>query len=1065
MNNTQFRYSALTIIVGSIYLLNLTSLQVKSGPTSNAVHMKGSTRLNIPPDGTKRVSVESGGGGGGGGGKVNPNKAVAEVKSQKIGDSNKFQARMMQQDQQSSQNSYYADSWHPHSLVPTFTDQEQGDEMVALASDSYGAEQSFQPNNQSSFAEAIPISKSEHRSMGTSHKSGKPLHADESLTPRAPSSTSNAKMHSSPADEYYSDEEEDEEEQGKMMPGEYDNQPAYQEHKDVSLHNKFRQTTQNKYRSDNNQYADYTDNDGYRSPTVESSMNKTSIKTSPISNSDKSWLPTTGSNSSDNNQHFDKQLEPFQQPKSQTPTQTQAKQSQQRPHEVSERLSSLLSGRTLGKTDVAIEYLKSILESRQNLLAVGNLTSSNSSATKQLSVESYFDKNAASQQKILPQINQNREFPLKSSISNENENSKPEKSYDAKDTADTNIPLNIDKTAGKTFLSQQADAKFTINDVKPTPNLDSAIQTQSYQTSTTSSPTIQMSSKSMAQDNRQYMIYQDELSSGNIPNGTPLGGDYIDSHDDYPRAFLGSHLQHLQQRQQRQQLQMFPQESNPSPVRQLPDQRVEEALSPAPSPGNQPQHQYPAPLKKPNQSDKLKIDYNSFPVFEQRVPQQGISTSSRYFQMQQMSNKYSPQAEQKLSEAAFLGQETRKDKGPHYEEDHKILANQLEKNNLNKTDGSNNQDRVMRPDDEGKYAQHEILGQAKQNVQDYNQRNQKQQQSSISSKIYKDEVDQPQAAKQALNLNLQPSQLQQQQLPTQAKFFDTQFGMKQKPPKIVSYNYFENPSETGESELMATNYQLGDALYSSNGGIEQLLSQTELDAIQSQFMTAEHPVVPVVEHQPQQQRQHPAMYQANYQDSSLAGLLSNWKPNDQVKNLQKLNSPTKEAGENLKELASEEDHIRVMAPSRLDLPLSQSKIHDLSGKPDDVASRLASKQMEFDGKKKKSLIVYLNHPRPVDMSKVSLNSDGLSLAQSIGEQPTDTFISAKEFDSHGLSKDSKHLDVSNIRGLGDVKESQDKDGLSVVVIGDAYKYKKIVLLISSKSGGLKFIPMVKDMKK
>ena len=125
--------------------------------------------------------------------------------------------------------------------------------------------------------------------------------------------------------------------------------------------------------------------------------------------------------------------------------------------------------------------------------------------------------------------------------------------------------------------------------------------------------------------------------------------------------------------------------------------------------------------------------------------------------------------------------------------------------------------------------------------------------------------------------------------------------------------------------------------------------------------------------------------------------------------------------------------------------------------------------------KKKSLIVYLNHPRADDMAKVASSATDDSLAQLISDQTSgDPFVSAKEFDSHGLSKDTKHLDVSSLRGLGlagnsgvdgTTKDGQDKDGLSVVVIGDAHKYKKIVLLISSKSGGLKFIPMVKDMKR
>lgn len=235
-----------------------------------------------------------------------------------------------------------------------------------------------------------------------------------------------------------------------------------------------------------------------------------------------------------------------------------------------------------------------------------------------------------------------------------------------------------------------------------------------------------------------------------------------------------------------------------------------------------------------------------------------------------------------------------------------------------------------------------------------------------------------------------------------------------------------------------------------------MLSGSELEAIQNQFMTADHPMVQVNNHSPTEHHQQrpdsppPSHhdFQANEQDANLAGLLASLRPKGySPEALQKLTGPGLNSEESMRELASSEHPVSIRAPQQAGQTNQQVPV-----------------KVGEEIKKKKSLIVYLNHPRSSDMS--SGHSDGL--AQSVSDQLMESQISAKEFDSHGLSKESKHLDISSLRGLGasDSKEgATDKDGLSVVVIGDAYKYKKIVLLISSKTGGLKFIPMVKDMKK
>lgn len=303
-----------------------------------------------------------------------------------------------------------------------------------------------------------------------------------------------------------------------------------------------------------------------------------------------------------------------------------------------------------------------------------------------------------------------------------------------------------------------------------------------------------------------------------------------------------------------------------------------------------------------------------------------------------------------------------------------------------------------------------------------------------------------------------------------------------KPPKIVSYNYFESPNEPGSpGEMIATNYQLGDALYSSSGGVEQTLSNGELEAIHTQFMTSEHPVVPAESMKSYGAPVDPlGQVQVDFQNDQLGhGIKTAGDYRGEV--LQRIHNgnSARHNEEIMKEMASNEDVTRSVGASQIltgsmpnqlaqPLILADPRLNDRDHRAYAPLGPVPLPELDSDGKpKRKSLIVYLNHPRPIDMSKVSSsNQEAYNLAQAVNnEHGRDSFVSAKEFDSHGLSKENKHLDVSNLHDFHGLKEGQDKDGLSVVVIGDAYKYKKIVLLISSKAGGLKFIPMVKDMKK
>lgn len=261
-----------------------------------------------------------------------------------------------------------------------------------------------------------------------------------------------------------------------------------------------------------------------------------------------------------------------------------------------------------------------------------------------------------------------------------------------------------------------------------------------------------------------------------------------------------------------------------------------------------------------------------------------------------------------------------------------------------------------------------------------------------------------------------------------------------------------------------TNFRFGDSLLSSNGEVEHMLSSSELEAIQNQFMTAEHPVVPLNEPAAPHRLPHagPGLHLDQNLSQLVASLKSGNAGNISPELSQRLSSAQGQQEEMLKELASNQHESLGTIVSA---PPAEAKPQLVSAQP----TLQSSTQQKSVADKKKSLIVYLNHPRPDDMSRAASSSED-SLAQLISEQTSgDPFVSAKEFDSHGLSKETKHLDVSSLRGLGgpETKEltTDNKDGLSVVVIGDAYKYKKIVLLISSKSGGLKFIPMVKDMRR
>lgn len=339
---------------------------------------------------------------------------------------------------------------------------------------------------------------------------------------------------------------------------------------------------------------------------------------------------------------------------------------------------------------------------------------------------------------------------------------------------------------------------------------------------------------------------------------------------------------------------------------------------------------------------------------------------------------------------------------------------------------------------------------------------------------------------------------------------------KQAQTRLISLNYpTADAHYNGEGELTATQYQLDDSLYRSNGAFEKHLSSSELESIRSQFQSAEHPIVAFqnaadTHHQQQQptansqlkqvgleksvpqyhQTSTSQLYQRQQQqqqqlhEPSLSSLLNQFRVaegEEQLKELASLDAApaivrpdtTKiqpEVGEpqvpaGVQASAGEQTQknallAKLFAEQSMELSHPQSQIQRSSGKPQNATATVG------DGLAgKKNLIVYLNHPRPSGISKLRLQQAAAAAAEK--DEETAFVAAAKEYDfAAGLSKETKQLDVSNLVGKSVDGDGDSKDGLSVVVIGDAYKYKKIILLISSKADtGLKLIPMVKDLSK
>lgn len=982
--------------------------------------------------------------------------------------SKRFQSRMMQTDNLKSINHKQissrsaevtyplSDGWSPHNLVPTFTDQEQGDDMVALASDQDPAEAEFpslSPHQGDPRASALPEQQNiDQQRLAAGQQDDRKIKDPSGLQPvQNPSSKGRPEQGKAAKqlEELYPDDDDQDELDESGMPGRGMNKAT--ELRDSSIADVTSKGSLNvdKSISSTESIRDLRTEDHFalgenQAGLRNSNMSKVELlvdQKQPLE-PERGWLPSLKSGN-------------------RQPVKPMKAEGQR--YSTAEKLAHLFGGReasggALSKADVAIEYLKNMLRNRQNSTSSSPPTGDRQVMSTLTPPSPTKTSNANRLSVLANKLNQILNYTAVEQVTTP----VVEQSIRLQDEP-TKRPRQVEETqlqqqsSFRGMFGLSSDAKFSVGDAKALPLA------------------IENGRQPLEPINKHPQLEQPEIHQAN--------GELTDLTDEYQ---AGYRLQNQQQFQ-------LGLESQPVPSRQPLDATHHYDMQHSVQrPSRDIPVQAPPPmLMQSAVGPRLNQEYRHIDMSRgqavlgerdhrppMNIPQMNIAQSNRFFRME------------KLSDVPNLGQPIGQPRPPPTikTKNHPLVDPQggvvghvdsfsgpgprrpnqgAVKEAIKaspKGDGSSRlRSKVIderKPESTAKTS----VNQRPDGMKDVH--NQPPQTTLISSKIYKNEyhIEHPE---------LQPLPQQevfQRPLQDVEHNFHGPSQQNLKPPKIVSYNYFESPAELGNpGELIATNYQLGDALYSSNGGIEHTLSNGELEAIQNQFITGEHPIVPIHgrdqtksypsdAHLPVDFREHHTGSDIKPVDMRLDGLsrhnLNRIRHNDDI----------------MKELASNEDASRSISappvhqiprPIMLDEFRSGDKEHRLNTVFD------PSIESDVDGKtKRKSLIVYLNHPRPDDMSKVSsTNGEGYNLAQTVNDQPADSFISAKEFDSHGLSKENKHLDVSNLQEFSDLKEGQDKDGLSVVVIGDAYKYKKIVLLISSKSGGLKFIPMVKDMKK
>lgn len=998
------------------------------------------------------------------------------------------------------------DSWHRSNLMPTYADQEQGDEMIALADETH--ERTFAISHNKD-----PINKNNKdiKSSGTQAQSG-------------PVSMRSIGHHNQNSelfinDEYYNDsEEEDSSEDGsdtELLRG------------DTERYNK---TPVHDPESTNTTMYQH-----HKQQSTSSSSSLPSTTTAPLGDSP-SKLPIL---SSWQNRVANKEAKSSQLNQTTAINGEQIGQHQQ-------KLASLLSSRqssSLNRANVAIEYLRSMLKGRNN--ENNTLHNSNDQSNSMDSNQHANFQRLSSIANRLNQIlaiNQNGQSASNQSIARPtySDEIRPEPKSTASNS--NNMTSSFEQMLRPaTYL----DGKFSVNDAK--------FPTNSQAEKLSTLPQVHVS------DNQQTN-FQDSSSSIPFPksahpidlththgqkNGTPLGGDYMEHLDDYPRTHAAAAANVLlkQQQQQQQQNNNLPnsnglptlnQQTSPlfrlsshgfEPESEQQSQHLpsvshsEPQFRPIPSPTT---HQINTPqipenpdsegdflLQAASQLNRQKLKYyqpklSISNVMESQHPSSRFNGPNHhaYKQHQRTESVDVKSGEQQLNHSMKLNGGL---KSPvsiskaalQVAAPASALAPALTPVSApTQISNNNNLFSLGVKGDQG------IINQQQQAVDQNEPHSINNNNLNINSYI-------PSSQKPT---TIEMSQQQQQQLisapPSPSK-------LKQNPPsislnpKIVQYSYDEQrpmvnnreelnhyspnhhqnqhlqadskqtqfPPLDSQPELVATNYELADALYSSSGSLEQLLSDKELEAIKSQLVlnAGTNDLKALLDGHHKSPTSPVAYPSALISGSGLGSLPDALPPKAIVtKGPSSTTKPSVDHNQQQSELLRLDGVKTQQQQQQPDLSgfaseldsKSLPKVQQITDNPQSDSSSSLSKRKiannltsydysDFDikseGAKGKSLIVYLNHPKSDDHSHEPKRQHETDVS---GSEP----IEAKEIDSYGISKDlSKKFDISSL-------DQDQKDGLSVVVIGDAWKYKKIILLISSKPGGPRLAPMLKDLR-
>lgn len=1133
-----------------------------------------------------------------------------------------FSTRMMSQTEakDSSRQVVNSDSWHGQNLMPTYADREQGDDMIALASSSDSLNESFLYPNGSSV-----IKPHQSRESSTGGRSNLSQHGKKSTSSNNNKYIPNDFMN----DEYYQDGEEDDSladaedfvasiPLGKSQHVNGEQQHNQEVRKPLMIHIDEPQAI----------YQRLTDNNGSNTKVI-SNKATSEQQTIPLSSlapltlssssSSSAWIPNSPLMSNNETPQFGSSIK-----------RPQMSGDVQKMNETlssnGSRLASLLSHKepigSLNRADAAIEYLKSMLKSKQQ--------SKNPSDTMNEQGSSGTQKGRVNLQRLSSIAIRLNQLLEQGSSSNS-----------------SSIGQERGSKTKTSSLSDTIGNKFSIIDVKTSEANAFAGYSNDRPNALNGTSVTSMMTSPISESRGSYeMIGGSQVDPSQLKNGTPLGGDYIESLDEFPRTSSPTKIPSTNTLNQKGSTKFEALESSLG-IGELGGSRfsIEQQQQPYNLNRNSPHSSqsltFPRSISSfepmmvnSNQTNGSMEQRDQLEVASSSINEESVKTSKLPMTSNGSVGSMISQAQAQQQQTLDLGKESSKNRGEQSSNYNEQLSttngiHQSTISSVSSVDQFQISDLISRltgNNEKNSMGSLGVIVNPSQNISLSSSsssslnpiQNQNQNQNSdsiLSGQNQNQSQSQPQSKSQPQSQSQYRTQTMEikQGKPMANQASDSSTTLQQ--PKIIQYNYanfdtnikhsignFEeannknlrlnnnnnhnkkvklgSESETNiGAELVATNYQLADALYSSSGNLEQILSGPELEAIKRQILLSANndPIQESVSlngglsgngqlrsnhqmpieltypgssisggpgsvallaaanlaqtvglesnsvgsrlhnqqqqqqhgkgqhrqhrqqqhqtreqlqlnrqqqlHRQQQQQLHHQFYPHHTQMDSPIHAIPSFNQQIQTNKLGPIGvNNNKQANEEiLSELASEQDPLlgpfrsidsRINSNSNnnininnkfndeiLDREFRRNKSQSQSqlGKVIDLVNVDPVKQL-----KQKSLIVYLNHPKSYDMVTGS------------PKRPSD-IISAKELEAFGLNpKDSKMFDVAELRPnlefeslvapSNNENKDKDKDGLSVVVIDDAYKYKKIVLLISSKSGGLKFVPMVKDSK-